>query len=417
MCQQKLVDTWYKNIRNFSKLNIYIKCLIVFIYGLILPILMCIYCSAPCLKITKIFSNQPFLKFLNHIISYFVFVCLIILTHYSQYTKKHEIEFMKFSLVYPNRSDLFKSYANNEKLKYRFTVNDFYFRSDNLDLTDIFLLIWLIGFIKNEIKQIYNNGFQNYIFFINNYLDISFILFFLLSFSIKFYTIYLIQIHKNKILNEDFWNRIVNLNESNIKDQQHVYSTFYWLNADRFYWESNDLFNIYEGFFALATFLTICRICFYLPANRLLGPLHIMFISMIRDIFKFIIIFLIIFLAYLFSLSSLFWHYDLNIRKKTEINSHINIYEKNNLTKAEMSFGTIETTFKSIFWALFGYGDPNSIKLFPFKNNVTESFGLLLYGTFHIALTIILMNMLIAMLAKSYDSIQVYFISIYNIAV
>lgn len=56
---------------------------------------------------------------------------------------------------------------------------------------------------------------------------------------------------------------------------------------------------------------------------------------------------------------------------------------------------------------MFGYGDPNNTKLSPFKNNLTETFAFILYGTFHIAVTIILMNMLIAMLAKSYDSVQV----------
>ena len=70
-------------------------------------------------------------------------------------------------------------------------------------------------------------------------------------------------------------------------------------------------------------------------------------------------------------------------------------------------------TFKSIFWSIFGLGDQNSIKLDPFKNSLTEGFGFILYGTFHIASIIVLLNMLIAMMTKSYEDILVNFFTIF----
>lgn len=39
--------------------------------------------------------------------------------------------------------------------------------------------------------------------------------------------------------------------------------------------------NLSEGLFALANFLSISRICSFLPANELLGPLEITFEKMI----------------------------------------------------------------------------------------------------------------------------------------
>lgn len=345
------------------------------------------------------FSTQPLIKFVNHLISYFIFIFLIISTR-SEYINQ-EIQSEKLSILYPNRSELFKTYALNENLKYRFNTTDFYFRSDNLDKIDILISIWIVGFILNEIYQLFNIGFKYYFFLICNYLDIGLISCYVLSYCIKFYTIILIKNQKKLIESDTFWLNITRLNESDINSQLNIFNTFYWLNADRFYWNSMDLTNIYEGFFSLGSFITISRCMFYLPASQQLGPLQIMLISMIGDIFKFIIIFFIIFLAYVISFSSLYWYYDLNnVRSYVEVIPHLSEIQIN-------KFHNLESTFVTSFWALFEYGDPDSIKLDPFNNKLTESFGFLLYGSFHIVLTILLMNMLIAMLATSYESIQI----------
>ena len=42
----------------------------------------------------------------------------------------------------------------------------------------------------------------------------------------------------------------------------------------------------------------------------------------------------------MFSIHSLFWYYDSNVRNSSEIKPHLNFFEKTNLSKAEMAFGT-----------------------------------------------------------------------------
>lgn len=42
----------------------------------------------------------------------------------------------------------------------------------------------------------------------------------------------------------------------------------------------------------------------------------------------------------MFSMNSLFWYYDFNVRKNNELVFHLNLFEKTNLTKAEMAFGS-----------------------------------------------------------------------------
>ena len=64
-------------------------------------------------------------------------------------------------------------------------------------------------------------------------------------------------------------------------------------------------------------------------------------------------------------------------------------------------------TFQTVFWSVFGLGDGASVKLDPFENSLTEAFGYVLYGAFHIASIIVLLNMLIAMMTKSYEDIMV----------
>jgi hypothetical protein len=61
-----------------------------------------------------------------------------------------------------------------------------------------------------------------------------------------------------------------------------------------------------------------------------------------------------------------------------------------------------------MFWAMFALGAPNHVNLGPvFFVPFTETMGFLFYGLFHIATLIILLNMLIAMMAKSYERILV----------
>jgi hypothetical protein len=59
---------------------------------------------------------------------------------------------------------------------------------------------------------------------------------------------------------------------------------------------------------------------------------------------KFLLIFLIIFLAFTFSLNNLFWYYQLSTRKQVQAILADDFYNKgyqNNQTKAEANFGRL----------------------------------------------------------------------------
>ena len=70
----------------------------------------------------------------------------------------------------------------------------------------------------------------------------------------------------------------------------------------------------------------------------------------------------------------------------------------------------MEYTFRSVFWALFGLTDAKSVELGQgFKSRLTESVGYIVFGVYYGTGVIILLNMLIAMMTRSFDKIAVSF--------
>ena len=73
-------------------------------------------------------------------------------------------------------------------------------------------------------------------------------------------------------------------------------------------------------------------------------------------------------------------------------------------------------TYKTLFWTLFNYGEPKYAEVVVgnemsknemVKHKMTEGMGYILYGTYNVISVIVLLNMLIAMMAHSYDAIEV----------
>jgi len=64
------------------------------------------------------------------------------------------------------------------------------------------------------------------------------------------------------------------------------------------------------------------------------------------------------------------------------------------------------STFKTVFWSLFGLAEKEGVQLNSYNNRFTEIVGYLIYGAFNIASVIVLLNMLIAMMSKSYETIE-----------
>lgn len=71
-----------------------------------------------------------------------------------------------------------------------------------------------------------------------------------------------------------------------------------------------------------------------------------------------------------------------------------------------MHLCSLEESFKTLFWAIFGLSEVRSVVI----NNghkFIENTGYVLYGVYNVTMVIVLLNMLIAMINSSFQEIEV----------
>ena len=68
----------------------------------------------------------------------------------------------------------------------------------------------------------------------------------------------------------------------------------------------------------------------------------------------------------------------------------------------------VMATFRTVFWSLFGRGEPDAVRLGDdYDNHLTEDIGYIIYGIYNIVMVTVLINMLIAMMTRSFTNIAV----------
>lgn len=77
----------------------------------------------------------------------------------------------------------------------------------------------------------------------------------------------------------------------------------------RIYWLPSDPQLVSEGLYAVAVVLSFSRIAYILPANESFGPLQISLGRTVKDIFKFMVIFILVFLAFMIGMFNLYSYY------------------------------------------------------------------------------------------------------------
>ena len=70
-------------------------------------------------------------------------------------------------------------------------------------------------------------------------------------------------------------------------------------------------------------------------------------------------------------------------------------------------FSRVLATFRTVFWSLFGRGEPDAVRLGSYNNSLTEDVGYIIYGIYNIVMVTVLINMLIAMMTRSFTNIAV----------
>ncbi|XP_030638854.1 short transient receptor potential channel 6a [Chanos chanos] len=351
-CQQQLLSIWYENLPGLRQQTTAIKLLVVLGVAVGLPFLAMIYWIAPISKMGKI-MRAPFLKFVAHAASFTIFLGLLVF----------------------NAADRF----DGTKLLPNMTEHDYPTQLFRMKITpftwmEMLIISWVIGMIWAECKEIWSQGPREYLQEPWNMLDFGMLAIFVGSFTTRimaYFHAYKAQMYVDSIYT-DLRNATLPLQIE-------------YFRLARVHWLPSDPQLVSEGLYAIAVVLSFSRIAYILPANESFGPLQISLGRTVKDIFKFMVIFILVFLAFMIGMFNLYSYY-LGAKQND-------------------AFTTIEESFKTLFWAIFGLSEVKSVVVNN-RHKFIENIGYVLYGVYNVTMVIVLLNMLIAMINNSFQEIE-----------
>uniref|UniRef100_A0A8C8GQN6 Transient receptor ion channel domain-containing protein n=1 Tax=Oncorhynchus tshawytscha TaxID=74940 RepID=A0A8C8GQN6_ONCTS len=356
-CQQQLLTLWYENLAGLRQQSVGVKCWTVLGVAIGLPFLAIAYWVMPCSKLGQILRS-PFMKFVAHAVSFTIFLGLLVI----------------------NASDRFEGVKNlpNE------TITDhphqvFRVKTSQFSWTEMLIMNWVLGMIWSECKEIWADGPREYIMHLWNVLDFGMLSIFVASFTARLMAF--LRASEAQLYVDMYVPNMPNIDLSNASLPPNV---AYYTHA-RNRWLPSDPQLISEGLYSIAVVLSFSRIAYILPANESFGPLQISLGRTVKDIFKFMVIFIMVFLAFMIGMFNLYSYY-LG-------------------AKYNPAFTTVEESFKTLFWSIFGLSEVISVVL-KYDHKFIENIGYVLFGVYNVTMVIVLLNMLIAMINHSYQEIE-----------
>ncbi|XP_054708929.1 transient-receptor-potential-like protein [Uloborus diversus] len=248
-------------------------------------------------------------------------------------------------------------------------------RGPPLSFVEWLIFFWVIGMVWAECKQLWEEGLKAYVRQWWNWLDFIMLSLYLTTFSLK--GVAYVQLQTGR-----YGPRVL----------------------QRALWPGNDPSLIAEGIFAVANVFSFARIIYLFQTNPHLGPLQISLGCMIIDIAKFLFIFFLVLTSFACGLNQLYWYYDSNTEFcETKVVAGENITF--NCQYNPDAFMTIGNTFATLFWSLFGISSPKSTDLVE-DDFFIETVGQGLFMSYHVTAIVVLINMLIAMMTKSFQVIE-----------
>ncbi|XP_040833151.1 short transient receptor potential channel 6 isoform X4 [Ochotona curzoniae] len=305
-------------------------------------------------KMGKIMRG-PFMKFVAHAASFTIFLGLLVMNAADRF---------EGTKLLPNETS-----TDNAKQLFRMKTSCF-------SWMEMLIISWVIGMIWAECKEIWTQGPKEYLFELWNMLDFGMLAIFSASFIARFMAFW----HASKAQS------IIDANDT-LKDLTKVTlgDNVKYYNLARIKWDPSDPQIISEGLYAIAVVLSFSRIAYILPANESFGPLQISLGRTVKDIFKFMVIFIMVFVAFMIGMFNLYSYYT--------------------GAKQNEAFTTVEESFKTLFWAIFGLSEVKSVVI-NCNHKFIENIGYVLYGVYNVTMVIVLLNMLIAMINSSFQEIE-----------
>ncbi|CAL8080578.1 unnamed protein product [Calicophoron daubneyi] len=347
-CQQLLASMWYDGLPGFRQKPVIAQMITMATFCFMFPIIATCYMLAPQSKMGTM-MKKPFIKFLCHSSSYMSFIGLLLLSAV-------RIESLLMNTM-------------NERM------ND---RGPLPSLSEAAVILYVIGYVWQEVKQIYTWGVRTYV--TDSWHLLDFVM----------HSMYISTITMRTVA----WIRVSVYNEPRF--------------VNRGQWDSFDPILISECLFAAANIISTLKLVQVFTISPQLGPLQISIGRMLFDIFKFFCVYALVLVAFAFGLNQLFWFYA-NNRARNCKRVHFTLEEgQKDVYDYCITRGTHFTNLfeivQSLYWSAYGLIDLTSFNL-EYPHAFTEFVGKLTFGVYSYIAFIVLLNMLIAMMNSSYEQI------------
>ncbi|XP_074650440.1 transient receptor potential-gamma protein-like [Tubulanus polymorphus] len=360
-CQQLLASLWYEGLLAFRRRMIITQLTVIFGFAIGYPFLSMVYLVAPKSKLGTMLK-KPFIKFICHTASYMMFLFLLILV--SQ--RMHVFTF--FGDKGPEFLPPFGTTSHVER------------RGSMPSIVEMFIVVWVIGFLWTEVKTIWKDGGKAYILDMMNLLD-----FVTNSLYVAMITLRVVA----------FYKVYFDPNPSEARTQV------------RMLWDAFEPTLVAESLFAAANIFSSLKLVYIFTMNPHLGPLQISIGRMVVDIMKFCTLYFLVLFSFSCGLNHLYWYYAKEKMKGCNLTqSGQAIIDNPACSPKNKYFANLFEIAQTLYWALYGLVELDSTYLQKEKHIFTEFVGKLMFGSYCFISVIVLLNMLIAMMSNSYQQIS-----------
>ncbi|XP_076803520.1 short transient receptor potential channel 4-like isoform X2 [Clavelina lepadiformis] len=162
-------------------------------------------------------------------------------------------------------------------------------------------------------------------------------------------------------------------------------------------WSASEPRLISSGIMACVYVFVSLRLLGLIKIHRVLGPLQVSLARMLIDVIQFLLIFALVIFPFSLGMTEIFWYHETPQWKDTFCGQT----ENGTSCSSDVYFGNLPKSLLDLFWTLFGYVDPYQIALE--QQTFVQVVGIALLAIYHVIAIIIILNMLIAMMSKSYE--------------
>ncbi|XP_068731946.1 short transient receptor potential channel 6-like [Montipora capricornis] len=175
-----------------------------------------------------------------------------------------------------------------------------------------------------------------------------------------------------------------------------------WLISFAYYgkqWKPEKIsFIIADVFFSSGIAMAFFHLTHIFQVDSVLGPLQLSLYRMLRDIWKFLLLFLLLYISFATGLTKMYSYY---------VASQIKL-EQRNMTHYEKwhPYADHVNTGRDLFWLFLGVFDENKIVVKDPAFHAVSLVGHLFIIVYAVCMVIVALNMLIAMMSKSFEDIK-----------